>query len=123
MMFYQQCLGGELVFQTIGDAPLSAKMPEKMRNCILHATLKKGRMELLATDIVGVKGYSTGTAISLMLQCKTKAQIERIFNLLSEGGFQFNKLEKTFFGATIGDLKDKFGIQWTLYLPQKKTSQ
>lgn len=120
MLFYQKCLGGKLVFQTIGDSPLSEKMPQKMKDCILHATLKKGRMELLATDMVGENQYSTGTALSLMLECKTQTQIETIFNLLSEGGFKYHQLEQTFFGAIIGDLKDKFGIQWTLYLPQKK---
>ena len=31
MTFYRECLGGELYFQTIGESPLSEKMPEQMR--------------------------------------------------------------------------------------------
>jgi PhnB protein len=42
MMFYKECLGGELVFQTIGESPLSEKMPKKMKDCILHSTLTNG---------------------------------------------------------------------------------
>jgi PhnB protein len=41
MTFYKECLGGKLVFQTVGEAPLSEKMPKKIKGCILHATLKK----------------------------------------------------------------------------------
>jgi PhnB protein len=120
MLFYQQCLGGELVFQTIGDSPLSEKMPEKMKNCILHATLKKGQMELMATDMMGVNERSTGTALSLMLECKTKEEIVTTYNLLAHGGVRCHELENTFFGAIIGDIKDQYGIQWILFLPQEK---
>ncbi len=42
MRFYQECLGGELQIQTIGDSPMAAKMPKKMKNYILHATLTNG---------------------------------------------------------------------------------
>src|SRR4051812_3610794 len=31
MQFYQRSLGGELVLQTIGDSPLSDKMPRQMK--------------------------------------------------------------------------------------------
>ncbi|MDB5086510.1 MAG: glyoxalase, partial [Mucilaginibacter sp.] len=56
MTFYQQCLGGELVFQTIGESPLSEKMPKKMKDFILHATLTKGNLLLIGSDMVPETG-------------------------------------------------------------------
>jgi Bacteriocin-protection, YdeI or OmpD-Associated len=37
MIFYKECLGEELVFQTVGESPLSDKMPPQMKDCILHS--------------------------------------------------------------------------------------
>ena len=52
MNFYKECLGGELVLQTIGDSPLSEKMPAKMKDSILHSTLTKDNLVLLGSDMV-----------------------------------------------------------------------
>jgi PhnB protein len=52
MTFYKECLGGELVFQTVGESPLSEKMPKQMKDCILHATLTKSTLILLGSDMV-----------------------------------------------------------------------
>ncbi|RZK51082.1 MAG: VOC family protein, partial [Pedobacter sp.] len=39
MSFYQDCLGGELTFQSIGESPMGNNMPQIMANKILHAVL------------------------------------------------------------------------------------
>ena len=72
MSFYKECLGGELNFQIIGESPLSHKMPEQMKNAILHATLTKGELVLMASDMVSSKGLIRGNAISLMLNCSSE---------------------------------------------------
>lgn len=38
MTFYQECLGGELFMQTIGESPMAEQMPLPMKESILHAT-------------------------------------------------------------------------------------
>ena len=45
MNFYKECLGGELIFQTIGESPLSERMPDRMKDCILHSTLKTAKIK------------------------------------------------------------------------------
>jgi PhnB protein len=115
MTFYKECLGGKLIFQTIGESPLSKKMPVKMKNCILHSTLKKNNFLLMASDMVSEKGLIKGNAISLMLDCSTEAEIKKCYQKLSQGGKQTHTLENSFWGALSGNLIDKFGNNWLLH--------
>lgn len=115
MTFYKECIGGELTFQTIGESPLSDKMPEQMKNCILHATLTKESLVLMASDMVGENGLTRGNAVSLMLNCSSEKEIKNYYNKLSEGGKRTHELEHAFFGALFGDLVDKFGNHWLLH--------
>ncbi|MGI8894027.1 MAG: hypothetical protein ACR2GN_11305 [Bacteroidia bacterium] len=58
MMFYKNCLGGEFTFQAMGESPLSGKMPEQMKNFILHATLINDKLIMMATDMLSNKGLT-----------------------------------------------------------------
>jgi PhnB protein len=115
MSFYKNCLGGELKFQTIGDSPLADKMPDKMRDCILHSTLTNGALTIMASDMVAEKGLIKGNAVSLMLNCSSEAEIQQYYAQLAEGGERTHPLEISFWGALFGDLTDKFGNQWLLH--------
>ncbi len=114
MMFYKECFGGELFFQTIGASPLAAKLPAKMKKCILHATLKKDDLLLLASDMAPAPALIKGNAISLSLNCNSEEEIKMYYQKLSEGGKKNHPLENTFWGATFGGLTDKFGNHWLL---------
>ncbi len=115
MTFYNACLGGELTLQTIGESPLSEKMPPKMKDCILHATLTNGALLIMASDMVGDKGLVKGTAVSLMLNCSSEDEIRDYYAKLSSGGEATHPLEISFWGALFGDLTDKYGNQWLLH--------
>ncbi|MBD0332688.1 MAG: VOC family protein [Chitinophagaceae bacterium] len=115
MTFYKECLGGELSFQTIGESPLSHNMPEQMKNTILHATLTKGDVVLMASDMVGDKGLIRGNAVALMLNCSSQKEIKECYEKLSQGGQKTHPLEITFWGATLGNLTDKYGNHWLLH--------
>lgn len=119
MQFYQQCLGGQLNFQTIGESPLANRMPAEMKNAILHATLIKDSMVLMASDMVGDQGLSLGNSVSLMLDCKSEHEIKNCYSNLSAGGLQTHPLELTFWGALFGDLKDKYGNHWLLHFQKE----
>jgi PhnB protein len=115
MNFYKQCLGGELRFQTIGESPLSEKMPAQMKNSILHATLSNKNLVLMASDMVSEQGLVKGNAVSLMLNCSSEAEARQTYDKLAEGGKRTHPLENTFWGALFGDLTDKFGNTWLLH--------
>ena len=86
MAFYQDCLGGELSLQTIGESPMADKMPPQMKECILHSTLTKGGLQLMASDMVGEGGLFRGNAVSLMLNCESEEEVRTVYAKLSSGG-------------------------------------
>src|SRR5689334_17717368 len=99
MTFYKECLGGELTLQTVGESPLSKKMPQKMKDSIVHATLKKDNLVLMGSDMVGNNGLQKGNNVCMILNCSSEKEIRDKYQKLSEGGDQTNPLEITFWGA------------------------
>lgn len=120
MTFYKNCLGGELTLQTIGESPLADQMPPQMQQGILHATLTKGALVLLASDMVAEEGLTRGNAVSLMLNCSSEDEIKAFYNSLSAGGQATHPLENSFWGALFGDLTDKFGNHWLLHFDKNQ---
>jgi len=118
MTFYHECLGGELSLQTIDGSPLADQMPAEMKACILHSSLQKDGLVLLASDMVGEEGLKRGNTVSLMLNCSNEAETRAFYASLSEGGAATHPLEITFWGALFGGLTDKFGNHWLLHFDQ-----
>ena len=122
MQFYQKCLGGELLLQTVGDSPTAAPIPAKMKKCILHATLSCKDFVLMGSDMVAEQGLVKGNAVSIVLDCSNEKEIKATYKKLSEAGEQTHPLEDTHWGALFGGLTDKYGNNWLLhyYRKQKK---
>ncbi len=114
MTFYKHCIGGELYFQTIRESPLASKMPEKMKDCILHSTLTNGAITIMATDCVPEEGLIKGNAVSLCIDCNSEEEINKLYSVLADGGKATHPIQHTFWGAMFGDLTDKFGNNWLL---------
>lgn len=119
MTFYQHCLGGDLVFQTVGESPLSEHMPPQMKDSILHATLTRGAMVLMGSDMVPQSGLVKGNAVSLSLRCTSEADIHSIYQHLADGGQADHPIELSFWGALFGDLTDRYGNHWLLIYEKK----
>jgi len=114
MTFYQECLGGELFFQAIGESPIKDQFPVWMENQVLHSTLTKGPLLLMGTDCVGPEGYVKGNNFALSLNCSSKEEINTFYSKLSAGGVIMDPLKEQFWGALFGVFTDKFGIVWML---------
>jgi PhnB protein len=113
MMFYKSCFGGELTLQTVEGSPMADKWPADVQQNILHASLIKNSLVLLASDMVGPEGLTKGNTISLAVTCSSDKEIETFFSKLSAGGTVTHPLHK-FFDGTIGALTDRFGVSWIL---------
>jgi PhnB protein len=100
--------------ETVGESPLSEKMPKQMKDCILHATLTKSTLILMGSDMVPPVGLVKGNAVSLSINCISEEEIKTFYKKLSKGGKADHPLEDTFWGALFGDLTDKFGNHWLL---------
>lgn len=118
MTFYKECFGGELVLQTIGESPMADTMPPQMKHFILHSSLTKGEMVMMATDCVPDQGLIKGNSVSLCLNCSSEAEIKNYYEKLAAGGNATYPLQNTFWGALFGGLTDKFGNHWLLNFQQ-----
>ena len=113
MTFYQACLGGELIMQTVRASPMADQMPPDMREHILHAMLTNDGFVLMASDMFGTEGVVRGNDVHLCLVCQSQEEIETYFAQLADGGQVGHPLNEEFFG-TFGDLTDQFGVRWML---------
>lgn len=114
MSFYKKCLGGKLSFQTIGESPLSGKMPKKMKGAILHSTLTNDEFVIMGSDMSD-SNLQRGNSVSLMLICDSEKNLRSCYKKLSEGGSQDHPPELAFRNNLIGDLRDKYGNKWVLH--------
>ena len=114
MAFYKECLGGELRVMTVGESPAAGQMPPEARDKVMHAMLKSGALTLLASDNIGGIKLVAGTTVSLMLTCESAEEIQSAFAKPSAGGKVGHPLKPEFWGATFGDLTDRFGVRWML---------
>ncbi len=111
MMFYNQCLDGELSLIPFSEGP-AMTLPEEAKDRIMHARLAKGAVELLASDTMPGKPFRQGNDIFVTIDCESLAEIEKLFAALGEGGAVTMPLQDTFWNARFGMLTDRFGINW-----------
>ncbi|WP_181248543.1 VOC family protein [Flavobacterium magnum] len=117
MQFYQACLGGELCVRELGDMPFGKAMPAGMRHAILQATLTKGSLELIATDLPHDDRLRRGNAITLMLHCDTEAELRRCYAKLSVESRTAQPVSMAEDGGSSAYLTDRFGNRWMLVCP------
>jgi PhnB protein len=111
MTFYQACMGGELTMQKVSESPMAAQLPSQAGASILHSTLTNGSLVLMGSDMIGAK-LTRGNDISISVICQDEEEINSLFANLSEGGNVRTPLHQSFWGATYGELTDKFGLNW-----------
>ncbi len=112
--FYKSVFGGEFVSMVrFSDTPMADHVPEKDRGLIMHIGLKVGSSLLMGTDVLeGMVPVKAGTNTSISINVDSKAEADRIFNGLSEGGNIVMPMEDVFWGDYYGMFTDKYEIQW-----------
>ncbi len=113
--FYEQCLRGKIaMLMRFGEAPGCENMPAETRDWLIHVRLEIGDQVLLASDCPPDRPYDGIKGCSVSIQVDTKAEGERLFNALKEGGTVQMPYEKTFWAARFGMLVDQFGVPWMI---------
>jgi PhnB protein len=118
MNFYKTVFGGEfLAFKRYGEIPGGDKMPADDQKRINHISLSIGNGNtIMATDMLPSmeENLNPGNNFHICIHAETEAEVEKIFNAVSEGGKVEMPLNKTFWGSYFGMCIDKFGIQWMI---------
>jgi PhnB protein len=124
MIFYKSIFGGEFnIVQKFKDMPGGNKIGENEQQKIMHMSLPIGNSNhLLASDIMESMGQTLemGTNFTLTAVTESEKEADKIFNALAHGGQITMAMNKAFWGAYVGMLKDKFGIQWMISYEVKK---
>jgi len=116
--YYAQVLGGKVEFMmTWGEMPGAEQPPADTHDLIMHATVKIGDASLLGADSPPGR-YQKPTGMNVSLHFKDKAESERVFNALAEGGNVTMPFEKTFWSEGFGMCTDRFGIPWMVNTQQ-----
>ena len=112
--FYEQCLGGKIVFKmTFGESPMAGQSPPGWRDKIMHARLLVKDQVLMGSDAPPER-YDAPKGFSMSLNLADAAEAERIFNALVEKGAVVMPLQQTFWAERFGMLSDQFGIPWMI---------
>jgi PhnB protein len=120
MKFYEKCLGGKLVFNTVGQFMPTKKMSGQMKDCIVNATLTNKALVLIGTDMPADNCLLRGNNVSLMLICNSEQEMLRRYKKLSAGGEKTRMPARTFGDALFGTLTDRYGNHWLLNYQKKE---
>lgn len=113
LTFYKSVFGGDFEMQRIEGTPMAENVPAEARNRIMHATFKGPGFEFMASDGQGDKAVNRDEGnVALSIGVSDKAEGEKIFNALSQGGTVDMPFGPAFWGGNFGVLTDKFGTEW-----------
>lgn len=125
-VFYRSVFGGEFLgpIHRLGDAPAApgqAPLSEAERQMVMHVELALlGGHVLMGTDAPPSMGFTVvqGNSVHINLEPDTRAEADRLFQGLAQGGQVKMPLQDMFWGAYFGSLTDRFGIHWMVNCTQ-----
>ena len=121
--FYKTVFGGEFVapgIRRFSDMPAMEGMlslPDHLRNGVMHVELPiMGEFVLMGTDAPIELGFKVtfGNNMYIYIDAESKAEADKLFAGLSEGGKSEMPMADRFWGDYFGSLVDKFGVQWMI---------
>jgi PhnB protein len=117
--FYKTALGGSYELQRNSDSPMCANVPDEWRGKVMHATFTAPGITFMASDGRGPQQIDPEAGnISLALRATDRAQADRTFAALSEGGNVKLPLDEAPWGeGRFGIFDDRFGVEWMLASP------
>ena len=116
--FYAKTFGTEVTALTrFSDMPGAgpSELPAGERNLIMHAELPiLGGHLLMATDMLRSMGQETriGNNTTLCLDVDSRAEADRLYGALCEGGSEGSPMTDMPWGAYWGVTLDRYGIRW-----------
>jgi PhnB protein len=116
--FYATALGAEVeMLLRFSDAPEQPSAEQCVTpvdpNKVMHTSFRIGETVVMASDCENT-GNPDFKGISLSLTVADKAEADRAFTALGNGGQVQMPLTETFFSPAFGMVADKFGVSWMI---------
>lgn len=116
--FYEKHLGGKItVMMKQRDLPDQTKVTPGTENAVVHTRMSVGGMDLIGNDVPPAN-FKPIHSSYLFLAVDSSQAAEDIYAILSEGGVVGMPIGETFFATRFAQLRDRFGILWTIIHPR-----
>ena len=120
--FYKEVFGTEFEGEIMRykDMPPQEGQPAAAaedQNLVMHVSLPiLGGHQLMGSDVPESMGskINQGNASYVMLMPDSRAEADRLFGALSDGGEVEMPMEDAFWGDYFGAFTDKFGVKWMI---------
>ncbi len=124
--FYRSVFGGEFTggIRRMSEAPTEGapKLSEADKHLVMHIELSiLGGHVLMGTDAPESMGFKVidGNNVHINLEPDTRAEADRLFAELSEGGKIEMPMQEMFWGAYFGSFTDRYGVHWMVNCMEK----
>src|SRR5688572_14799609 len=125
--FYKQVFGTEFEgeINRMSDVPPQEgqpPLPDADKDLVMHVALPiLGGHVLHGTDAPESMGFKIkqGNNVYVMLEPDRRADADKLFRALSEGGNVEMDLQEMFWGDYFGSCSDKFGVNWMVNCTSK----
>jgi PhnB protein len=115
LAFYKSALGGDFEISRFEGSPMAEHVSPENRDKVLHATFTGNGFSFMASDGDLTKTLDPDAGnVSLSLGISDKAEGERVFAALSDGGNVNRPLGEAFWGGTFGMVTDRFATEWMI---------
>lgn len=112
--FYVKSLGGEILsLKTFAEAPGT---PEMMKDKVMHLSLIVAESNMLMISD-SFEPISSSRSISLALTYDNESEAREAYTKLGEGGENKYPFALQPWGASYGEVIDKFGVTWMITKP------
>ena len=114
--FYARVLGGEITAaMPYGEGPPDMPVGEQYKDWLMHCWLQVGDQAIMGADMdvdwaQNIDKPKNGFDVTL--HTEDKAEGQRWFDQLSEGGRTVMPFSETFWSPGYGALVDRFGVPW-----------
>lgn len=116
--FYARVLGGKITAAfPYGDGPPEMPIDPKYKDQLMHCWLEVGDQAIMGSD--GIPEFAPGyhnprNGFDVTLHTPDKAEAQRWYDALSEGGTPSMPFGETFWSPGFGMLTDRFGVPWMI---------
>lgn len=110
--FYRKALGAEVtLLMRYRESPDPGMCSPGNEDKVMHANLRIGGTTIMASD-GRCQGPPLFSGFSLSLAPAGKAEAERLYTALTDGGQIIMPLAETFWSPLFGMVTDRFGVMW-----------
>lgn len=109
--FYEQHLGGRITSLVRHREMPNPQVPVEWQEKVLHARIEIGSAIVMGADVPHAEPMRSAY---LTVSADSDADAERLYDVLSEGGEIFMKMEETAFASRFAMLRDRFGASWMI---------